>query len=88
MRSSVLHYENGKGYDVIDFAEHYQLSFVRGNIIKYVVRAGKKDDEIKDLQKAMDYLQREIEIVRARRDEATERELNGDSNIKINYVNK
>jgi hypothetical protein len=76
MRSSVLHYENGKGYDVIDFAEHYQLSFTRGNIIKYVVRAGKKDDEIKDLEKAMDYLKREIEFVRARRDAAREIELN------------
>lgn len=68
MRSSVLHYENGTQIDVIEFATMYDLNFNRGNIIKYVVRAGKKDDEVKDLEKAMDYLRREIETVRANRD--------------------
>lgn len=30
--------------------------FLIGNIIKYVIRAGKKDDAIKDLRKAKDYI--------------------------------
>jgi hypothetical protein len=38
----------------------YSLNFNRGNILKYVVRAGKKQDELQDLRKALDYLQREI----------------------------
>ena len=38
--------------------------FCRGNIIKYVIRAGKKKDELQDLLKAQDYLNREIELIR------------------------
>jgi hypothetical protein len=64
MRATYLHYENGKGYDVIDFIKDYNLNFNRGNIIKYVCRAGKKDNELKDLEKAADYLKREIEYIR------------------------
>ena len=43
MRASQPHYENGKGYDVIDFIKDYNLNFNRGNIIKYISRADKKD---------------------------------------------
>ena len=41
----------------------YSLNFNRGNIIKYIARAGKKDDEIKDLKKAKDYIEREIKYL-------------------------
>jgi len=85
MRSSVIHYENGTQVDVIEFASMYGLNFNRGNIVKYVVRAGKKDDEVKDLEKALDYLQREIAIVRARRDEETEKIKNNE--VIVKYVN-
>jgi len=61
MRATQLHYENNKGYDVIDFIKDYGLNFNRGNVIKYLARAGKKDNELQDLRKALDYLQREIE---------------------------
>jgi len=77
MRSTVLHYDNQKGYDVIDFAVDYDLNFFRFNVLKYIVRAGKKDDEVKDLEKAMDYLRREIETVRANRDRLRDIELEG-----------
>jgi hypothetical protein len=77
MRSTVLHYDNGKGYDVIDFAVDYNLNFFRFNVLKYITRAGKKDDEVKDLEKAMDYLRREIETVRERRDRLRDIELEG-----------
>lgn len=50
--------------DVIDFCKLYKLDFNKGNIIKYVCRAGKKDNELEDLEKALDYLQREIECVK------------------------
>jgi hypothetical protein len=61
MRATQLHYENNKGYDVIDFIKDYNLNFNRGNIIKYLARAGKKDNELQDLRKALDYLEREID---------------------------
>lgn len=48
------------GAEIIDITEH--LPFNRGNVIKYVARAGRKDPatEIQDLKKALFYLQREI----------------------------
>ena len=60
MRATQLHYENGKGYDIIDVCKDYSLNFNRGNVCKYIARAGKKQDELQDLRKALDYLQREI----------------------------
>lgn len=54
------HYQTGNGFDVIDFCKMYDLNFNLGNVVKYCARAGKKDDIIKDLKKALDYLQREI----------------------------
>jgi hypothetical protein len=61
-----IHYKGGKDYDVIDFCKDYDLNFNKGNIIKYLVRAGKKDDELRDMRKALDYLEREIEYLEER----------------------
>lgn len=33
------------------------IGFIKGNVIKYSVRAGKKDDAVKDIDKAIDYLE-------------------------------
>jgi len=60
MKATQIHYETGKDYDIIDVCKDYALNFNRGNILKYVARAGKKQDELQDLRKALDYLQREI----------------------------
>lgn len=46
------------GVECIDVAEHY--GFNLGNTIKYIWRAGLKDDVIQDLEKARWYLDREI----------------------------
>ncbi len=62
--STPLRYNSNKGYDVIDVIKDYQLNFNRGNILKYIIRAGKKYNELKDLEKALDYLQREIKHLR------------------------
>lgn len=85
MRTTVMHYNNGKDYDLIDVINDYKLNFNRGNIVKYVCRADKKGNEIQDLEKALDYLQREIEIIRSKRDEAIEDFKNG---VTINYKTK
>ena len=56
------HYTYGK-IEVIDFIEDKQLNFHRGNAIKYIARAGKKnkETEIEDLKKADWYINREIQ---------------------------
>jgi hypothetical protein len=54
------HYTQGS-IEVIDFIEDQQLNFCRGNIVKYVVRAPHKGEELKDLKKAKFYLDRLIE---------------------------
>ena len=55
------HYTSGK-IEVKDFIRDQKLNFSRGNAIKYVARAGKKDPEkeIQDLEKAVFYLNDEI----------------------------
>lgn len=69
MRETPLHYENGKGYDVIDFIKDYNMNFNIGNVVKYCARLGKKDERLKELRKALDYLQREIEYEENRQEQ-------------------
>lgn len=55
------HYTHYKGLEVIQLTE--QMNFNRGNAVKYIARAGIKDQskEIEDLEKAKWYIQREID---------------------------
>lgn len=50
-------------FEPIKIIEHYDLNFMLGNTIKYVLRAGKKGkgDKLEDLQKALWNLQREVD---------------------------
>lgn len=48
-------------YEAIKVIEAWQLGFCLGNTVKYISRAGKKNDALDDLKKAAWYLQREIE---------------------------
>jgi hypothetical protein len=59
-----IHYTSGLDYDLIDVALNYNLNFFRFNVLKYICRAGKKQNELQDLEKAVDYLQREIKNIR------------------------
>ena len=45
------HYTSGK-IEVIDFIDDQKLNYEKGNVIKYVCRAGKKDPtkELEDLR--------------------------------------
>lgn len=60
------HYQsdNGTG-EVIDVINSYGLNFNLGNVIKYLLRAGKKPDAniIDDLKKARFYLNYEIDLL-------------------------
>jgi hypothetical protein len=60
------HYTDGK-IEVIDFIEDKNLNYHRGNAVKYIARAGKKDPakEIEDMQKAAWYINREIDRLMA-----------------------
>jgi hypothetical protein len=52
-------------YEAIKIIEAYDLNFSLGNVIKYVLRAGKKSDSaIKDLEKAARYIQFQIDYLR------------------------
>lgn len=54
-------YYKSKGIETIDVIEAFDLNFNLGNVIKYVLRAGKKqgEEKEKDLNKALFYLKRE-----------------------------
>ena len=66
MKATQIHYDTGKDYDIIDVCKDYSLNFNKGNIVKYIARSGKKDNELLDLLKAQDYLNREIEYLRTK----------------------
>lgn len=63
------HYLSNNGMEVIDIIENFNLGFCCGNAIKYILRAGHKQDfqgqdqkekTIEDFQKAIFYLNRRI----------------------------
>ena len=54
------HYQSKNGIEVIDVIESFNLGFCLGNVVKYVLRCGKKDFDIQELEKAKWYLEREI----------------------------
>lgn len=56
------HYKVG-GIETIDFIEAKELNYRLGNVIKYITRSDHKGNRKEDLQKALWYLQREIEKV-------------------------
>lgn len=59
------YYESDQTYDVIDFIKAYELNYNRGCIVKYLVRADKKHaSPIEDLEKAKNYLEREIKYLK------------------------
>lgn len=65
------HYNKGK-IEVIDFVEDQQLDFHRATAVKYICRAGSKEEagmtleekEIQDLEKALWYIKRKIRFLR------------------------
>ena len=58
------HYTDG-GIETIDFIEAKKLPCHLGNAVKYISRAGKKDQNktIEDLQKAIWYIERYIKVL-------------------------
>lgn len=55
------HYVEGRKYEPRKVIMDWDLNFYLGNALKYISRAGRKEDIITDLQKAKQYIDFEIE---------------------------
>ncbi len=60
------HYVTDK-LEVIDVIEAFGIGFHLGNVVKYVLRAGRKNNTIEDLKKARWYLDRAIKNMEGKR---------------------
>jgi hypothetical protein len=60
------HYKTASGLEAIDVIEAFGLGFHRGNQVKYLLRAGRKDSEIQDVRKALWYGNRDLERLEGR----------------------
>ncbi len=58
------HYNAGK-IEVIDAIEDWKLGFNDGNAIKYIARHKYKGNPIQDIEKAIWYLERHLNILKA-----------------------
>lgn len=55
------HYKVG-GIETIDFIEAKKLNYNLGNVVKYITRADHKGERRENLEKALWYLKRELQI--------------------------
>lgn len=59
------HYQTSLGVEVIDIIdEFFKDNYNLGNVLKYLLRADKKGARQQDLEKALVYLNREVEYGR------------------------
>lgn len=54
------HYCEGRKIEPLEVIFDWKLDFALGSAVKYIARAGRKDDIIQDLSKAKEYIEREI----------------------------
>jgi len=54
------------GIQPIEVIDKWELDFYLGNVLKYIARAGKKDNasELEDLEKAKHYLEMKIQKIK------------------------
>ena len=55
------HYTTGRRYETWDVIIDWDLSYLLGNVVKYVSRAGRKGEALADLIKARNYIEKAIE---------------------------
>lgn len=61
------HYCDGRKYEPRKVIRDWGLNFNLGSTVKYIARAGRKDDIIQDLEKAREFLTFEIEALKEER---------------------
>ena len=64
------HYVDGRKYEPKDVIRDWNLNFNLGSAVKYISRAGRKDDIIQDLKKAKQFIDFEIEALTEEREKA------------------
>lgn len=57
------HYTQGRLYEPKDVIRDWKLNFNLGSAVKYISRAGRKNDKLEDLKKAKQFLEFEIEYL-------------------------
>lgn len=60
------HYKNMgvEPWDVVDsWPIEQQIGYHRGNVLKYVMRMGNKDEQLQEIKKAAHYIQKLVEIL-------------------------
>lgn len=67
---SPKHYTEGRKFEPKDVIRDWGLNFNLGSALKYIARAGRKDDIVQDLRKAQEYIEFEIEAIEAERKKA------------------
>ena len=60
------HYCEGRTYEPIAVIKDWNLNFNLGNTVKYISRAGRKDNILQDLKKARFYLDWEIKYLESK----------------------
>lgn len=63
MVKSPAHYCSGRKYEPKDVIRDWQLNFNLGSAVKYISRAGRKEDIILDLKKAIQFIEFEIDYL-------------------------
>ena len=63
--NSPSHYAEGRQYEPIDVIADWELNYHLGNTLKYISRAGRKQNHLEDLKKAQYYLNKEIQKLEA-----------------------
>lgn len=61
------HYVEGRKFEPKDVIRDWGLNFNVGTAVKYLSRAGRKDDIVQDLKKAQEFIQFEIDAIEAER---------------------
>ena len=61
------HYCEGRDFEPKDVIRNWGLNFNIGSAVKYLSRAGRKDDIVQDLKKAQEFIQFEIDAIEAER---------------------
>lgn len=69
------HYTEGRKYEPKDVIRDWGLNFNLGSAVKYVARAGRKDDIVQDLKKAQEFIQFEIDAIEAERKKEAKEEV-------------
>lgn len=68
------HYCDGRKYEPKDVMRDWGLNFNIGSAVKYLSRAGRKDDTVQDLEKAIQFIQFEIEFLKNKKETDRRRE--------------